>query len=167
MEEVNLNIDYVSPGDYQSVADIYNEYILLGNATMEENTYDFDRVNNWVAHFSEKEKMLVLKKGSAIIGWGVIKKYSDREGYKYTCETSVYITQNERAKGFGSLLKKRLIHECKRLEYHHIVAKIFASNIASLEYNKKLGYKLVGVQKEIGIKNGHWIDVAILQYIIQ
>ncbi len=158
----------VSELDFESVADIYNEYILLGNVTMEESLYDYDRVKKWVEGFDESEKILVLKNAQGrVIGWGVVKKYSEREGYKTACETSVYLTQQECGKGYGTMLKKHLIEECKKVGYHHIVAKIFASNTSSIEYNLKLGYEMVGRQKEIGYKNGHWQDVVILQYLIK
>ena len=158
----------VSELDFESVAGIYNEYILLGNATMEEALYDYDRLKKWLLGFNDREKMVVLKNTEQkVIGWGVIKKYSDREGYKTTCETSVYLTQQECGKGYGTMLKKHLIEECKKLGYHHIVAKIFASNTASIAYNLKLGYEIVGRQKEIGYKNGQWLDVVILQYLIK
>ncbi len=158
----------VSQLDFDSVADIYNEYILLGNATMEESLYDYDRIKKWVDGFDLREKMMVLKNADdMVIGWGVIKKYSDREGYKTTCETSVYLTHKECGKGFGTMIKKHLIEESRKLGYHHIVAKIFASNISSIKYNLKLGYKMVGRQKEIGYKNGQWLDVVILQYLIK
>lgn len=158
----------VSEDDYNPIASIYNEYILQGNATMEEKLYDYDRVKLWLTRLNDREKMMVLKNDEGkVIGWGIIKKYSDREGYKTTCETSVYLTQNECGKGYGTMLKRHLIEECKKLGYHHIVAKIFASNTSSIEYNLRLGYEIVGTQKEIGFKNGQWLDVVILQYLIK
>lgn len=163
-----VSIQTVREADYESVADIYNEYILLGNATMEESVYDFAMVKTWVDGFSAGEKMLVLKnEKSNVIGWGVIRKYSERGGYRFTCETSVYLTSREIGKGYGTLLKKRLIEICKEMGYHHIVAKIWASNTASIAYNTKLGYEIVGIQKEIGYKNEVWVDVIIMQYLIQ
>ena len=63
-------------------------------------------------------------------------------------------------------MKKWIIKKCRELGYHHLVAKIFSSNIASIEYNKKLGYELVGKQNEIGFVDGVWQDVTILQLLI-
>lgn len=161
------HICLIAESDYASVAEIYNEYIQKGNATMEESLYDSTRIKFWIDSFSEREKMYVLKShNQKIIGWGVIKKYSDREGYKTTCETSVYLTEDECGKGYGTMLKKHLIQVCKSLGYHHIVAKIFADNLVSINYNLKLGYEIVGTQKQIGRKAGIWKDVVILQYII-
>lgn len=151
----------------QTIADIYNEYIKLGNATMEETLYTADDIKGWIEKFDEREKLYVLLDKETVIGWGIIKKYSPRSGYRYTCETAVYLTESEMRKGYGSLMKKFLIEQCKILNYHHLVAKIFAVNKASIEYNLKLGYTIVGTQKEIGYRNGQWQDVVIMQYILK
>jgi L-amino acid N-acyltransferase YncA len=152
--------------DYESIAAIYNEYIAMGNATMEESHYTAERIQQWVNHFSDREKLYVLRKGMQVIGWGIIKKYSLREGYRFACETAIYITEKEQRKGHGSRMKRFLIEQAKALDYHHLVAKIFATNTASIQYNLKLGYTIVGTQKEIGFKNGQWMDIVIMQYII-
>lgn len=151
---------------FQSIADIYNEYIIAGSATLEEQVYDADSVKLWADGFTDREKMFVLKRKSKVIGWGIIKKYSDREGYRTACETSVYLAGTELRKGYGTFMKLRLIEECRQLGYHHIVAKIWANNVASIEYNKRLGYTIVGTQQEIGWKNGQWVDVVIMQYLL-
>jgi len=63
-------------------------------------------------------------------------------------------------------MKKWIIEKCKELGYHHLVAKIFASNKASIEYNRKLGYEIVGTQNKIGFVDGEWQDVTIMQLLI-
>ena len=68
--------------------------------------------------------------------------------------------------GIGSRIKRALIARCRELGYHHLVAKLLADNVASIEYNRKLGYEVVGVQREIGFKEGRWCDVVILQLIL-
>lgn len=163
----DVKIEECTLSQVQAIADIYNEYIKLGNATMEEKLYSADDISNWLQNFNEREKLYVLLRGEKVIGWGIIKKYSDREGYRFACETAVYLTSSEMRKGYGSLMKHFLIDKCKILNYHHLVAKIFAINKASIEYNLKLGYTIVGTQKEIGFRNGEWQDVVIMQYIIQ
>ena len=40
------------------------------------------------------------------------------------------------------------------------------NNVASIEYNKRLGYEVVGVQKEIGIIDCRWQDVVIMQLVL-
>ncbi len=154
------------PKHYKAVADIYNEYIQLGNATMEESLQTAEHIKGWIEKFNERERLYVILKKEAVIGWGIIKRYSDRNGYRFTCETSIYLTSSELKKGYGTAMKKFLLEKCKALDYHHLVAKIFASNKASIQYNLNLGYTIVGQQKEIGFRNGQWLDVVIMQYIL-
>jgi len=166
IQNKNIKIEIAQSDNYQRIADIYNEYILLGNATMQDSLYDGEKIKSWVDHFNDRERLYVLKKGNTVIGWGIIKKYSDREGYRFACETAIYLTQSELRKGYGSLMKRFLITQCKSLNYRHLVAKIFATNTASIEYNLRLGYTIVGRQKSIGFKNGKWMDIVIMQYLI-
>lgn len=155
-----------TPADYGAVAEIYNEYIRGGRSTMEETEKTAADIAGWVDHFHEREELWVLRKNGEICGWGIIKRYSDREGYRFTCETAVYLRSQDRSKGYGTYLKKHLIERCRALRYHHLVAKIFAANTHSIEYNRKLGYEIVGAQKEIGWKNGQWVDVVIMQLLL-
>lgn len=167
MDQKNTsNIEIASSEDYATIAKIYNEYILLGNSTMEESLYNAEKIQAWVTNFNDRERLYALKEEGITIGWGIIKRYSDREGYRFACETAIYITEAKLRKGYGSLMKNFLIDECKALGYHHLVAKIFATNTASIQYNLQLGYTIVGTQKEIGFRNGQWTDTVIMQYLI-
>ncbi len=163
----NILIEKCNPQHYADVAKIYNEHIEQDNCTMDENNYDATGIAKWIENFNDRERLYVLSVNNiGVIGWGIIKRYTDREGYRAACETAIFLKQDELGKGYGTFFKKRIIQECKALGYHHLVAKIWASNTVSIEYNKKLGYEIVGIQKEIGYKNGKWIDIAIMQYII-
>lgn len=164
--QLNRTIQQASPSEYSQIAQIYNEYIELGNATMEEVPKTADDIANWVKKFNEREALYTLKVDDNTIGWGIIKRYSDREGYRFACETAVYLSSNELGKGYGSFIKKHLIEECKRMEYRHLVAKIFAINEASIQYNLKLGYTIVGRQEKIGFRNNQWQDMIIMQLLL-
>jgi len=152
--------------DAKSVMEIYNEHIYDGNSTMDQRPKTLNEIENWFKGFWERELIVMLEDENKTIGWGIIKRYSDREGYAGACETAIYLSSTETRKGYGTLMKKWIIKKCRELGYHHLVAKIFSSNIASIEYNKKLGYELVGKQKEIGFVDGQWQDVTILQLLI-
>ncbi len=108
-----------------------------------------------------------MEASKSVIGWGIIKRYSDRSGYRFCCETAVYLSRNQVGHGYGTKIKIALIDRCKEFGYHHLVAKIFADNIKSIEYNKRLGYEIVGTQNEIGYKNNRWQDIVIMQLVLR
>jgi len=163
----DLKINTGNPKDFAAIANIYNEYIKGGGATMDEVLKTPQDIADWVNKFNERERLFTLKKTSKIIGWGIIKKYSDRSGYRTTCETAVYLTQTEKGKGYGTFLKKHIMQVCKDLGYRHLVAKILGGNEASVIYNQKLGYTIVGTQKEVGFRDGRWYDVVIMQCLVK
>ncbi len=166
---INVYVEPALPADYPAIAAIYNEYILRGDTTMEEDIFDADRIQRWVDGFHDRERLYVLKNNEehSVIGWAVIKRFSDRAGYRTTCETSVYLTKSACGKGYGTFLKKYILEVCKQMGYHHLVARVLASNKASIAYNLQLGYEIVGTQKEVGMKNGQWEDVVLMQYIFR
>lgn len=161
-----MTIRNARPADFPMIAAIYNEYIRLGNATMEEKIHDEKDIAAWVDKFNTRERLYVMELADEVIGWGIIKKYSDRNGYRFAAETAVYLSSSQLGKGYGSRMKKHLIKQARLLEYRHLIAKIFAKNEGSVQYNLKLGYTLVGTQKSIGFKNGEWQDIVILQLLL-
>ena len=166
-DHTNLVFSLCTPLDYQGVAEIYNEHINQRKSTMDQVLKTGSDIEGWVKKFHSREKLFVLKQDGKLLGWGIIKRYSDREGYSTACETAVYLKSEETRKGYGSYMKKEMLKVCQELGYHHLVAKIFAVNTSSIEYNKRLGYEIVGVQKEIGKVNGQWMDIVIMQYVFE
>lgn len=155
-----------TPGDATVIAEIYNESIAVGDSTMHDEPKTTEAIRAQMNGFSDRECFMMLEAAGRVVGWGVIKLYSHRSGYRFCCETSVFLRRSERRKGYGTLLKKAVIERCKAYGYHHLLARIFADNVTSIEYNRRLGYELVGVQREIGFKNGRWQDVAVMQLVL-
>ncbi len=155
-----------STTDAAAIAEIYNESIIAGDATMDGEPKSADYFSALITNFDPRETILILEDEGMIVGWGIIKKYSDRSGYRFCCETAVYLRRGLMRRGYGSRIKLALIEKCREMGYHHMVAKIFADNTASIAYNEKLGYEIVGRQREIGFKNGRWQDIVIMQLIL-
>ena len=147
-----------------SVAAIYNQY--LGKATMDTQEKEAAYFEHWLMQKSANEELWTLVEGDEVRAWGIIKRYSDRLGYMKSVETSVYCHKDHRNKGLGSYLKRHLISRCRELGYHHLLARIFSDNEHSINYNLRLGYSIVGVQKEIGWINGAYKDVTIRQMLL-
>jgi len=166
MSEPRTIVRDATPADAPAIAEIHSQSIAAGGATMEEGKRSAEDIVRQLAAFDRREALLVLEEGGEVVGWGLIKKYSPRPGYRFACETAVYVRRDHLGRGIGSRIKRALVERCNELGYHHLVAKIFADNVASIEYNKNLGYEVVGKQREVGFKEGRWCDVVILQLIL-
>ena len=161
-----MNFRIADISDAGIIREIYNEHIRIGGSTMDRVNKTITEIEVWFKEFNNRELIVLLENQGRVIGWGIIKKYSDREGYSKACETAIYLRSTETRKGYGSMMKKWIIDKCRDLGYYHLVAKIFALNKASIEYNLKLGYEIVGTQNKIGYVDGEWQDVTIMQLLL-
>lgn len=163
---MSIKIRGYVPQDSQAIADIYNEAVLQGGITMDCEPYPASKIQTLVAQFNPRETILVAQTDLGVIGWGIVKKYSDRPGYYPCCETSIYVQFSETKKGYGHILQTALLEQVKAFDYHHVVAKILAGNQGSIKFHQQFGFELVGIQKEIGFYQGQWYDVAIMQLLL-
>ena len=151
--------------DCPQVAEIYQESLDRVDSSMEVVT-SARNFEDQLAGFHDREAMLVLETDDGLQGYGVVKRYSDRLGYRVACETSIYFRRSATGRGYGSALQHALMEKARELQYHHIVAKIWTSNEGSIRFHERFGYRLVGVQREVGYLAGQWRDVSILQCLL-
>ena len=158
------HIRHADEKDCDAIAHIYNHYV--GKASMDITPKEGSYYRRWLRNRDTMESLYVAEtEEEGVIGWGIIKKYSDREGYRFAGETSIFLHPSSLNKGYGRQMKEYLMERCRELGYKHLVAKIWKSNEVSINYNLKLGYSIVGVQEKIGKVDGKWIDVVIMQYV--
>ncbi|NEP56552.1 MAG: N-acetyltransferase [Symploca sp. SIO2G7] len=162
----SLTIRPAEPKDYGAIASIYNEAIAYGGITMDSQPFTAENIQAIIHKMHSREALFVAEIAQRVIGWGIIKRYSDRIGYQVCCETSIYLTFSETGKGYGNILQKMLMDKVADYGYHHIVAKILGANQGSIRFHQKFGFEIVGIQKEIGLVNGTWHDVVIMQCLL-
>ena len=162
---IPFSVSHATPADCAAITTIYNQAIAKGGITMDgepKSVMDWQRC---LQNLGQRERLLVGRINQAVIGWGIVKRYSERSGYQGCCETSVYLHLSRTGQGYGKVIQTELLQQASHLGYHHIVAKVVTSNPGSIHFHKKLGFELVGIQKNIGYLAGKWHDVAILQYL--
>ena len=162
----DISIRPAEQPDFKAIAHIYNESIAKGGITMDTEFKQAKDIQQIVQKMGSREVLLVAVLEAEVIGWGIVKKYSDRPGYQVCCETSVYLSSAQAGKGYGKALQTALMEQVSNYGYHHIVAKILANNRASIEFHQRFGFSPVGIQKEIGFIQGQWHDVMIMQCLL-
>ncbi|MEM8641224.1 MAG: N-acetyltransferase family protein [Cyanobacteria bacterium P01_G01_bin.54] len=161
----SLTLRLAQAADAEAIAVIYNESVAVGNATMDCEPWTGAQVQTKLSQANERECWLVAEQAGPVLGWGTIKRYSDRWGYRVCCESSIYFSLGQVGRGYGRQLQTALLDQARRLGYHHVVAKILACNPKSIRFHEQFGFEIVGTQKEVGYLNGRWHDVVILQLI--
>ncbi|MCX4243389.1 GNAT family N-acetyltransferase [Paraliomyxa miuraensis] len=158
----------IRPGtlaDAAAIAEIYNESVAVGDATMDDSPKSARDITEQMEGFERREGYLVLERDAVVLGWGLVKRYSDRAGYRFSCETAAYFRRAETGRGYGTRLKKATIARCREWGYRHLVGRVLADNHVCIDYNLRLGYEIVGRQRAVGFRNGRWLDVVLIQLV--
>lgn len=145
--------------DWPGVRTIYAQGIATRNATFETETPSWEQ---WDAsHLAEHR--FVARSDGAIVGWVALSPVSDRCAYAGVAECSVYVAGDARGGGVGSQLLERLITSADAADIWTIQTGIFPENAASLALHKHCGFRVVGTRERLGMLDGRWRDVLMLE----
>jgi phosphinothricin acetyltransferase len=59
-----------------------------------------------------------------------------------------------------------LIEHARKGRVHVMIAAIEAENAPSIRLHEALGFRLVGIHKEVGTKFGRWLDLAMMELMV-
>jgi L-amino acid N-acyltransferase YncA/GrpB-like predicted nucleotidyltransferase (UPF0157 family) len=152
--------------DLDAITDIYNEAILTTTATFDTEPKSISERLQWFRSHDERHPIWAAELDGKVVGWISLSKWSERQAYNDTGETSFYVKSEYRGKGIGSALMHMLIHESQQLKYHTIIARIAGESDVSLHVHANFNFVQVGILKEVGRKFGKLLDVHILQKML-
>ena len=98
---------------------------------------------------------------------GKLDPWSPREAYSGTVESSVYVRRDSQGLGIGRLLYERMLEDAKRIGHRTVIAQITEGNAVSKRLHDTLGFRDVGILRQVGKKFDQLLDVRIMQLIIE
>lgn len=104
---------------------------------------------------------IVLENEGAVLAYAYAAQFRPRYGYRFCCESSVYVSESARGRGFGKQIYSSLIQILKTQGYRTVFGGIALPNDASVHLHESLGFRLEVIFKEIGNKSGHWLDLSL------
>ena len=110
--------------------------------------------------------VIVADEGGQVVGFASLSPYRPRPGYATAVEDSIYVAAQRRGQGVGRVLLTEAVELARTHGFHSIVARVTASQQASVALHQACGFDLIGVEREIGRKFGRWVDVTLLQRLL-
>lgn len=151
-------------GDLAAIRDIYNHAVEHTTAIWNDVLIDVANRRAWMEQRHARGfPVLVVDVGGRVAGYASYGDWRAFDGYRHTVEHSVYVDKDFRGAGLGKILMQALIERAKLGNVHVMVAAIEAGNVASIALHEKLGFRLVGVHREVGTKFGRWLDLAAME----
>lgn len=152
--------------DAGAIADIYNEYVMHSVATFETEPLQEVEMRSRITDISADYPYFVYEADGEVVGYCYAHAWKKRAAYKYTLETTVYLSPLHTGKGIGKQLMTTLIEECRRSGYHALIACITEGNEVSNSLHTGLGFKQVSCFEKVGLKFGRWLDVVDYELLI-
>ena len=155
-----MEIKVVESKHWEEIKNIYQLGIASGVATFETAPpKDFDQ---WLQKIDADNSFVILE-NEIVLGWASLSKVSTRSVYQGVGEVSIYIHPNAKRKGIGTKLYKHLEESAKSSGYWTIQAQLFTTNDSSKALFDALGFREVGIRKNIGKLGDEWIDNYLLE----
>jgi L-amino acid N-acyltransferase YncA len=119
-----------------------------------------DEIAERMRHYQRTHPWLVAECGGEVVGYAYACQFNERPAYRWSASVSVYIADRERGRGRGRALYEELLARLRRQGFRMACAGITLPNPASVGLHETLGFRPVGVNREIGWKDGSWLDVG-------
>ena len=102
-----------------------------------------------------------------VVGWASLNSFNPRHAYDGVADLSVYVERGWRGRGVGRCLLERLVEIGREVGYHKLVLAAFPFNAAGLTLYERLGFSRVGVYREQGRLDGRWVDVLVMERLLE
>lgn len=149
---------FASETDVPALLSIYQQYIPT-TITFEYDLPSPAEFARRVASISEVYPYLILEEEGAVLGYAYAHPIAERAAYGWGAELSIYLHPDAAGKGLGKRLYRVLIHLLRLQGVHTVYGLVASPNPASEGLHAALGFRVMGVQRSAGYKNGRWIDL--------
>lgn len=149
-----------TPKDAASIAGIYAPSVRDSAISFEDVPPTPNEMAERIKHTLRNYPWLVAERDGNVIGYACATPHRTRSAYRWSCETSIYVSESAHRKGTAKRLYLKLFDVLARLGYANALAGITLPNDPSVKFHEHMGFELIGVYKNIGFKSGQWQDVG-------
>jgi phosphinothricin acetyltransferase len=110
---------------------------------------------------------LVCEIDGQVVGYAYATKHRVRAAYRWSVDTSVYVSEDHCRRGVGRGLYRSLFAVLAAQGFYCTFAGITLPNAASVGLHESLGFELIGVYRRVGFKLGAWHDVGWWQLALR
>ncbi len=157
----------VKLADAAEIVAIYNHYIINTTITFETDPLTAQQMSARIELLSSHYPYFVYEEDGKVVGYCYAHGWKEKAAYNQTVETTIYLSPTATRKGIGKKMLVHLIQECKRRNYHSLIACITQGNEASFVLHSHLGFQQASLFKEVGRKFNQWLDVVDYQLILK
>jgi phosphinothricin acetyltransferase len=149
--------------DLERIVEIYNSTIAGRVVTADLEPVTVESRQQWFdEHSPDFRPLWVMKQDGNIMAWLSFQSFYGRPAYNATAEVSIYIADEYRGQGIGSILIHKAIDACPALSIDTLLGFVFGHNEPSLALLKKFGFEVWGHLPRVAKLDGVERDLIIV-----
>ena len=113
-----------------------------------------------IARIMKTHPWLAAEAIGGIAGFAYASPHRERAAYRWSVDVAVYVREGARRRGAARALYAQLFEILIAQKFHAAYAGIVLPNAASVGLHEAMGFKAVGVYRNVGYKLGAWRDVG-------
>jgi phosphinothricin acetyltransferase len=153
--------------DAEAIRAIYNTEVTGSTVTFDLVPRTAEEQVAWLVQRSGAYAALVAEDDDrTVLGFGSLSPFRERPAYSTTVEDSVYVGRDRRGGGVGRALLEELVTTATAHGFHTVIARIVGGHDASIALHQRVGFDVVGTEREVGRKMGRWLDVVVMQRLL-
>ncbi len=162
-----MSIRYATEADQPVMQAIFNQEVRASTSSWEWLPLSNDDWRNWFEeHTRDDHVALVAEVAGQIAGFAGYGSFRTKAGYVSTVEDSIFLREDYRGRGLGTLLLRQLMAEARLRSVHSMVAAVTSENEASIRLHRSAGFVEAGRLPQVGHKFGRWLTLVLLQVLL-
>lgn len=160
MEQEICVIRAAKAEDGAAVAVIYAPYVRDTAVSFEADPPTDTAMSERISSTLLTHPWLIAEREGVVIGFAYAGKHSQRPAYRWTVDVTVYVNGSERRSGVGRQLFQVLLATLRMQGFRSAFSEIVLPNPGSTRLHETMGFKHVGIHRDIGHKLGRWHDIS-------
>lgn len=155
-----------TPADAADIVAIYNHYVATTTVSFEESPVSAEEMAQRIIDVRAKLPWYVYEQDGRVIAYAYATPWRVRAAYRFSVETTVYVSSEHPRCGLGSQLYRTLIDDLRAREICVLIGGIAQPNIASVALHEAMGFEKVAHFKQVGRKFEQWVDVGYWELLL-
>ncbi len=155
------------PDDAGAIREIYRPAIESSVISFELDVPSEADMGTRITETLRFHPWLVCEERGIVAGYAYATTHRVRAAYRWSVDTAVYVHDAFRRRGVGRGLYTSLFQILTAQGYVNAYAGITLPNAASVALHESVGFRPLGVYREVGYKCGAWHDVGWWELALQ
>lgn len=162
-----MQIRGATEADLLAIRRLFNALIPTTTVAWRDDLADEAEMAAWFAdRAAAGDPILVAEDAGEVTGYTCWSRFRHFPGYRQTRELTIHVDERWQGRGVGRALIDALVDEARTRDVHVLVAAVDADNAGSIAFHEALGFQPVARMPEVGRKFDRWLDLVLLQRIV-